>query len=366
MLKDAIPLDQVHRALVIKLRHHGDVLLSAPVFTALKAHAPQAQIDALVYAETADMLTGHPAINTVHVIDPAWKTLGTFGRLGAEWGLVRQLKAQRYDLIVHLTEDWRGAWLCRLCAPRWSVAPKTGGRGRLWANSFSHFFSAPRGNPRHTVESNLDALRRLGLQPTAEERRVTLMPGREAEARVILLLRDKGIEPGRFVHIHAPSRWTFKCWTASGWGSVVRELENRGWPVLLTAAPGEGEQRIVNAILASTGGAGISLAGALSLKEMAALSARAKLFIGVDSAPMHIAAAMETPVVALFGPSGERHWGPWANGLPAETPHRVVASERHSCRPCGIDGCGGGKVADCLVQLPAARVLEAALAVLAR
>jgi heptosyltransferase-3 len=62
---------------------------------------------------------------------------------------------------------------------------------------------------------------------------------------------------------------------------------------------------------------------------------------------------MGTPVVALFGPSGEAEWGPW------QVPHRVVSSAVHPCRPCGIDGCGGGKVSDCLVTLPLQRVLRA-------
>lgn len=366
MWKDSIPLDQIRRALIIKLRHHGDVLLSSPVAAALQAHAPEARIDALVYAETAEMLTGHPALDEVFVIDPAWKKRGALGRLAAEWGLVQQLKARGYDLIIHLTEDWRGAWLTRLLAPRWSVAPGMGGRGGLWKNSFTHFYAGPRGNPRHTVESNLDALRRLGLQPTPEQRRVTLVPGKEAEAKAIMTLRDKGLEPGRYVHIHAPSRWTFKCWTAEGWATVIKQLAQEGWTAVLTAAPGEREARIVDAILDHSDGHGINLAGQLSLKELAALSARAKIFLGVDSAPMHIAAAMDTPVVALFGPSGEHHWGPWPNGLPTASPHRVIASERHSCRPCGIDGCGGSKISDCLVQLPPERVIEAARTLLAR
>jgi heptosyltransferase-3 len=65
---------------------------------------------------------------------------------------------------------------------------------------------------------------------------------------------------------------------------------------------------------------------------------------------MHIAAAMGTPVVALFGPSGEVEWRPWA------VAHRVVTSVEHPCRPCGNDGCGGGKVSECLTELPVDRV----------
>ncbi len=68
---------------------------------------------------------------------------------------------------------------------------------------------------------------------------------------------------------------------------------------------------------------------------------------------MHIAAAMQTPVVALFGPSGELEWGPW------QVAHRVVASTDHPCRPCGIDGCGGGKISECLTTLPVDRVYRA-------
>jgi heptosyltransferase-3 len=77
---------------------------------------------------------------------------------------------------------------------------------------------------------------------------------------------------------------------------------------------------------------------------------------------MHIAAAMRTPAVALFGPSGEAIWGPW--GTPRTGAHRVVASESHSCRPCGLDGCGGGKVSDCLATLEAGRVWDAVSAAL--
>ena len=109
---------------------------------------------------------------------------------------------------------------------------------------------------------------------------------------------------------------------------------------------------MVASILASVSSAVTDFSGQLSLKELAALSARARLFVGVDSAPMHIAAAMRTPVVALFGPSGEVEWTPW------EVPHRLVLST-HPCRPCGRDGCGGSKVSQCLTTLGIERVESA-------
>ncbi len=353
VLRDAVPLDAVRRALVIKLRHHGDVLLSSPVFSVLKTYAPQIDIDALVYADTAEMLTLHPAIATVHRIDRQWKKLGVSAQLRAELALYRTLRNRAYDLLIHLTEHWRGAWLCRLLKPRWSVGPAVGGRGKRWRESFSHLQLAPRNAMRHTVESNLDALRRIGIQPLATERGTLLVAGTAAEASIRQHLQALGLTAGRFIHIHPASRWLFKCWTVDGMASLIERLQAEGWPVLLTGAPGADEQALVTAIQQQLRHPAHSLAGCLSLKELAALTQAARLFIGVDSAPMHIAAAVGTPVVALFGPSGDKQWGPWSNVA------RVVSSRRHPCRPCGIDGCGGGKISDCLTSLSVDEVLAA-------
>ena len=358
-LRDAVPTGEIRRALVIKLRHHGDVLLSSPVFSVLKAQAPQVEIDALVYADTAEMLTLHPAIAEVHSIDRKWKQLGAFGQLQAELALLRQLKARRYDLIIHLTEHWRGAWLCRLLQPRWSVGPVVKGRSKRWQRSFTHLQSAPKNALRHTAEANLDALRRIGIQPAPEERRLTLVPGAAAEASVAQHLAGFGLSGRDFIHIHPASRWFFKCWPVDRMAALVGRLQAEGHAVVLSAAPSADEKRMLEAIQARLERPAFSLSGVLSLKELAALTQASKLFIGVDSAPMHIAAAVGRPVVALFGPSGDKQWGPWG------VPSRVIASTRHPCRPCGIDGCGGGKVSDCLASLTVDDVLAAAHELLA-
>ena len=358
-LRDAVPLGEIKRALVIKLRHHGDVLVSSPVFSVLKAQAPQVEIDALVYADTAEMLTLHPAIAQVHTIDRKWKQLGTVGQVKAELALYNTLKARGYDLIIHLTEHWRGAWLCRLLQPRWSVGPVVKGRSKRWKQSFTHLQSAPGNALRHMAEANLDSLRRIGIQPGPDERCLTLVPGAVAEAAVARHLQGFGLAGGDFIHIHPASRWFFKCWPVDSMAALVARLQGEGHAVVLTAAPSQDEQAMLEAIQARLATPAFSLSGQLSLKELAALTQAAKLFIGVDSAPMHIAAAVGTPTVALFGPSGDKQWGPWG------VPFRVVASTRHPCRPCGIDGCGGGKVSDCLTSLSVEEVLAAAHELLA-
>ncbi|MGB3934583.1 MAG: putative lipopolysaccharide heptosyltransferase III [Burkholderiales bacterium] len=352
MLKDAVPLGEIARALVIMLRHHGDVLLASPVAAALKVQAPKAEIDALVYDDTAPMLEGHPALARVHAVGRRWKDEGAFRRLAAEARLLGTLRARGYDLLVHLTEQPRGAWLARALGARYRVAPVVPRRGQFWARSFTHLYPLARNGRRHRVEANLDALRRIGLQPGMEERRLQFVPGAAAEASVAALLAAEGIGEQGFVHIHPASRWRFKCWTPERNAELIDRLASRH-RIVLTAAPDPDERSFVEAIVSGTKSRPVNLAGKLSLKELGALTASARLFIGVDSMPMHLAAAMRTPVVALFGPSGELEWRPW------RVMHRVVTTN-HPCRPCGNDGCGGGKVSECLTLLGVDEVYAAA------
>ncbi|MBI2960020.1 MAG: putative lipopolysaccharide heptosyltransferase III [Betaproteobacteria bacterium] len=354
---DAIDPREVRRALVVKLRHHGDVLLASPVFSVLKRAAPQAEIDALIYGETRDMLALHPAISRLFEIDRAWKSQPFARRAVAEWRLFRALRERRYDLIIHLSDHSRGAWLARSLGARCAVAPDYGNKPRWWRRSFTHWF--PQAGRRHTVELNLDALRRIGIQPGADERALVLVPGEEARSRAEALLAENGLAEKSFIHLHPGSRWQFKCWPPERIAALMDELDRRGERLVLTGAPDKRELELIAEIRRRTRAPFVDLAGQTTLKTLAALAARARLFIGVDSAPMHIAAAMRTPVVALFGPSGEAEWRPWM------TRHRVVVSAEHPCRPCGNDGCGGGKVSECLTNLALEPVLAAIDALLA-
>jgi heptosyltransferase-3 len=353
MLKDQIDLQGLRRVLVTKLRHHGDVLLASPVLGVLKRHAAHLEIDALVYADTAPLLAHHPALAQLHTIDRTWKQRGALAQAGCEWRLWRELARRDYDLIVHLTEHPRGAWLKRLLGARYAVAPQRAHADWLWRSSFTHYYALPRSTPRHTVELNLDALRRIGVYPEHDEKKLVLVPGADAQAAVAAKLAACNVAPRSFLHLHPGSRWQFKCWPADATAALIDALHAQGRKLVLTAAPDDSERALIEAILARVERKPTVLAGELSLLELAALTAQARLFVGVDSAPMHIAAAMQTPVIALFGPSGEQRWGPWL------VPHRVVASTQHPCRPCGNDGCGGGKVSECLTTLPVVQVLAA-------
>lgn len=345
-----VPLDapdfaRMRRVLVVKLRYHGDVLLSSPVFHVLKRNHPHLEIDALVYRDTAPMLSGHPAVARVHCIekrDPG-RSLGD--RLRAERALYRELRLRNYDLLVHLTEHWRGPLLKRLLGIRWAVAARYRRRdGWFWRTSFTHHYPVPVA-PRHKAESHLDALRRLGVHPpTDTDRRLHLHVDAADAASARAKRHAAGLPDDGYVLVHPSSRFAYKCWDAVRMARLIDRLHEAGERVLLTCAPDAGERAMVEHILGLCRRPPASLAGALTLKELAACIAAARLFAGVDSAPMHMAAALGVPVVALFGPSSAQVWGPWM------VPHRVVRSG-HACQPCQLRGCGDSLRSDCLASL---------------
>jgi heptosyltransferase-3 len=185
------------------------------------------------------------------------------------------------------------------------------------------------------------------------------VPGPDAEQRVARLLAAQGLESGRFVLIHPGSRWLFKCLPAAATAAMLDRVHALGWPLVMTGAPDPAEKPLVDAIKAALASPIVDLTGQLTLPELSALIGSARLFIGCDTAPMHLASAAGTPVVAWFGPSDERVWGPW------RVPHRVVASTAHSCRPCHNNGCGGSNNSDCLLTLPPDPVFAAVTSLLA-
>jgi heptosyltransferase-3 len=347
---DAVDFSRVQRVLVVKLRFHGDVLLTTPVLAALKRHYPHLAVDALVYAETQSMVAGHPAIDRLFVIDRNWRMSGTLAQLREEWRLLRELRARRHDLLICLTEQWRCAWLARLLPVRHAVVgeyPRR--RSRLWRASFTHHYAQP--FPRDRIESHLDSLRRIGCPVSREDKRASLPPAPDAAARVAALLAQHGLRPKEFVLVHPTSRRVYKCWMPERYAEVMNRLGATGVPVVLTAAPSAVERQFVGEILGSLTANVLDLTGKLSLPELGELIRQAGCFLGVDSVPMHMAAAAGTPLVALFGPSNQAIWAPKGPGA------TVLSSTTRECLPCMKHGCGNSGYSECLEDVTVERVL---------
>ncbi len=337
---------KIRRVLVAKLRHHGDVLLSSPVFSTLSERFPHLEIDAYIYAETLPMLEGHPGISDFLLYDKGWKKLPFFRRYILEMKLLRKIRKKRYDLVINLTEGDRGAIAAKVSRAHYAVGFDPQGDGmRGKKNCYTHIIKhTPR--PRHTVEKQLDALRCLGIFPIPEERDLTFhIPARVSDGIDELL-------PENYILFHPVSRWMFKTLPVQTIVAAIRYLQERGEQVILTASSDPIEKEM-NAQIANEAPGVIDLSGKISLKELGAVIAKSRLLITVDSVPLHLASALKKPVIALFGPTCDQNWGPWRN------PNARVINMPLSCRPCYQPGCGGSGKSDCLETLPPSKIIEA-------
>lgn len=336
-------LQEIKKILVVKLRHLGDVLLTGPVFSALREALPQAETDAYVYQEAVPMLEGHPAISSLIVYDRGWKKSGIWTRLSREIALLRTIRSGGYDLVVNLTEGDRG-----VIAAAVSGAPiRVGFRPKgAWQQKRLTHIAKDCPSLRHTVERNLDVLRRIGIFPSQEARELYFHIPDAARQTALALFNG---EP--FVLIHPTSRWRFKCWPAPKMRQLAQQLLEQGRKVAITSGPDPIEKEMASAI--AEGLDVLNLGGQLRLKELGALIAQSEALVCVDSVPFHMASALKKPVIALFGPTSDITWGPWRN------PSARIITSPMSCRPCYLDGCGGSKRSDCLESISVTTVLKA-------
>ncbi len=347
-------LQKIKKILVVKMRHHGDVLLTSPVFSLLKQYLPQADIDAFIYEDTLPMLEGHPAIQSFILYNRNWKKAGFWKKIRKELSLLWLIRKNQYDLVINLTEGDRGAIVAWVSGSLYKVGLDAGRKGFLGKNKiYTHLVKTP-STPRHTVEKQLDSLRRIGIFPLEEERSLFLHIPESAKENILMRLKKEGIDPKDCVVVHPVSRWRFKCLPASLIAQAIRHIEQQGKKVVLTSGPDPVELQMLDDILSQVPGHQVlNLGGKISLKELSALISLSRLVVCVDSVPLHIASAVRTPVVVFFGPSSEKNWGPWMH------PHSKVISSEMSCRPCFQDGCGGSKKSDCLYSLNPKRIAAA-------
>jgi heptosyltransferase-3 len=221
---------------------------------------------------------------------------------------------------------------------------------------------------RHAVLRDLDVVGAVGVPRAGLGLRFYFTE--KDRARSAALLAGVGIPAGAPYAILQPgSRWNFKCWTDAGNADLAAYLARKGVVPVLTSGPDPAEIAQVNRILDLVPPPVASLAGKMTFQELGALISGARLYIGVDSAPMHLAAAVGTPVIALFGPTGAFNWAPW-EGIDwgySETHRRgtksvgrhVVIQKEWECVPCGQDGCEGTKKSRCMEEISVGEVTDA-------
>ena len=353
-------LSGVRKVLVIIFKNIGDVVLSSPVYSILKKEMSKATIDVVVNSGTETVLMGNPDINKIHVLSRNSLQGGIVNRLRHELKLISAIRSEKYDLSIALSTGERSRNLGLFSGAGIRVGTGPGKAKTLLGKPIFTVSVQQAPAHRHYVERNLDSLRKIGIFPDKEMRATRFFEGDEAKSKAEKLLADNGISSGdQYILFHPTSRWMFKCWPYEKAAKLIdrlnKELNAR---VVLTSGPDSMELSYMKNVLDSINSNVTDLSGKLSLRELGALIRNARIFVGVDSAPMHIAAAVGTPTVALFGPSSEMDWGPWGEG------HKVITSGSFTCRPCNQDGCGGSKWSECMEKIEVETVFENITAIL--
>jgi lipopolysaccharide heptosyltransferase II len=343
------------RILLLRLERIGDLLMVLDAVAAARAAWPGAELDLAVGSWNAPLAACIPGVSQVHVLDVPW--LARAGT-GLPWPALvaraRAWRAHRYDLVINFEPDIRSNLLARLTrAPR-RLGYWTGGGGALLTDALAYTPAS------HVSVNALDLVRHASgghLTPPAPGPRLT--PDAEAVAAAGVALA--GAPPGRLVGLHVSGGRESKQWHLSRFAEVGRALAADGRTTLVLTG-GPGDRAMVDQVRAALGAAPVvDAAGTLDLPATAALLARLDVLVTGDTGPMHLAAAVNTPIVALFGPSDPRRYGPLA-------PRQQVLRVQLPCSPCGQvrlppERCRG-HVPDCMDGITVAMVVDAARALL--
>jgi len=342
------------RILVIKLKTIGDVLLTTPLISNLKTQYPASVIDVLVNKGAEEVLDCNRKISHVLTYDRnKIRQEKGLKKILSEFRFLFWIKKKRYDIVIDLDQGDRGGLISKFSGARIRVG-NLGVRNKIVSDTYTHFLPQPKG--RHIVERMLDPLRVLGIPIMSKK--VEACWNKEDEKIVDKLLT--GVD--RFVHIHPFSRVEVKELDVLTLAKMFDFFEiELSIKVVITAAPLIRELKKVDQTLKKCRSNPINLGGNLSIKQTTYLNKCATIFVGVDTAIMHISAANSTPTLAFFGPSVPDVWGPWDNDTSESGFHRhggiqrhannLVFADKRTCLPCNQEHCLGKATGDCLTSL---------------
>lgn len=326
------------RILLIKPSSLGDIVHTLPVVSAIKGQWPDAHLTWLVKRQWAELVERVEGVDRVWPVDPtvrSWVTQGS------------ALRAERFDLAIDLQGLFRSAALARLSNAPMRVGFANGREGSPWF--YTH--RVPVVNPdMHAVDRYLLVPSELGIA-LAQRPRFSFRLLDEDLATVRPLFERGGHSIDKpWVAINFGARWSTKRWSLASFAAVANQLyESHREPVVIIGSTADRQH--VDQFLTQLQRPFIDVSGAVPLRCLPALLSKAAVMITNDSGPMHIAAACETPVIAMFGPTSAVRTGPYGTG------HRVLTGTV-PCSPCFSRTCRHDPEMECLRSITPAQVLK--------
>ena len=329
------------KILLVRLRSIGDTVLATPSAFALKRFLPHAEVDILVEDWVAPLLKNHPHIDNVIVLER--------GGVMARARVARELRSANYDVVYNLHGGTTATFLTRATGAPHRVGFKT----YQYAQLHTHKAPSPLllwGQQKtHSVEQQLALLGWTGV-PVTDRPRTSLGVDPAAEEAINRRLAAAGLEDRKIALVHPAAAFATKQWATENFARVAEFLAERGFAPVAIAAPHE--SAVLENLLKELSVPILSFDD-LSLPEVTALAVRSQLFVGNDSGIAHIATAVGTPSVVIFGSSNMAHWRPW-NRAAAE-----VVFEEMPCQPCHGYFCEKFAQPECILRVPVPRVIGA-------
>jgi predicted lipopolysaccharide heptosyltransferase III len=329
--------------LLIQLGDIGDVVLSIPAFHAVHDNFPQAKICVVVREKAKELIWHVPWIHGVMAVNKDQRSL--LQELRYHWTFFSLIRSCHFDMAFDFRTGTRGAVLSFLSGAKERIGffdPECFWRNRL----FTRLYRLEYHVPMHVADYYSSLLKAYGLTVVHEAPEMQLTP--EIQKRTAQTLkREKVPSELPIIAIQPFSLWRFKEWSTDKYIKLIQRIIcEYQVSIVITGSPDESER--AKALVDGCEGWGrqvvFNLAGKTSLGELASLIQSCQLFIGSDSAGIHIAAAVGTPTVAIFGPSAPASWAPTGSR------HTIVQKDL-PCVPCRRKGCDGSEVSRCLEEL---------------
>ena len=340
------------RILIIRLRSIGDILLLTPALCLLKEWRPDYQVSVVVEPRFRELLEGNPDVD--EILEPG--TGSGFEKIAARFRAVRELRRRKFSLCLNLHGGPTSATIASWSGARWKAAFGHFRRKKI----YDYLIPDPRTilnqESIHTAEHQASAFFHLGL-PRKDIPPAQIHPTASEHAWWAQKREALGVPTTKpYVIVHPTALYATKQWSPENFAALGARLDSR-FSVIYSCGPGE--SRMLEEVEKAAGKKVLRLEGA-GLRHFAATLAGARLFIGNDSGPAHMAAAVGIPGVVIFSSSSSTIWAPWRPRAPWH-----IVQNHFDCNPCPGDRCYQFERPECILSVTPKQVQSAVEEVLA-
>lgn len=345
--------------LVIAPQRIGDVFLTTPVFRSVRKAFPNVTLDVLVYKGTEGCISANKDIDNIIAV----KQGATF---------LEQVKTvcnlfRRYDLAISILSGDRPIFYSWIAGKNCMGLVESGYKS-LWQRLLMDKYELFDNKETHTVTMNLSGLKYLGIKQIPE----IIASWTDNDEIAVRQCLPFALENKPYAVVHVYPMFSYKMWNIEGWTHVINWLKkSKGLEVVLTGGDSTDELTYISLLRQSLPVGSINVAGKINLGGVAYLLSKAAVYVGLDTAVTHMAAALGIPTIALYGPTNPVKWGPLPNNLsfPGKSPYKRKGSQilenvfllqgQGECVPCHEEGCNRniGSFSKCLQEIPANDVI---------